>query len=229
MTGAGCFLLALAWISGASPAKAAESSSSALTGNAGGLGVPLAAGSATPPPPPLYHGVSAPAPLAQPPLGVAAPGPAVAQPVPGASQPSGQIPGQTPGQAAGQAASGGLDAYSWSSYLWGIGLLFFILAVLWALLAFLKTRGKLFGGQSVLSLESRMALSKNQSLLVVNFSGKRLLLGVAEQNISLLAEGEMPVRVRETPSAGAKTSSATRNAKTEKEPGLLSLKEDSDA
>ncbi len=81
------------------------------------------------------------------------------------------------------------SAYSWGTYFWGVGLVCFLLALLWLLLHFLRRRG--LGGmgrQNLLNLEARLSMGKNQHLVVVNFAGKRLLLGVTEHNISALGE-----------------------------------------
>lgn len=117
----------------------------------------------------------------------------------------------TAGQAAGQTASSATDAaqnaetaingavstfsqvdgiFSWGGYFQALALLFLIVALLWAALWYLKRRGgiKLLTKQGDLNLESRMALGPKKYLVVVRFLNKRLLLGVTDQQITMLTE-----------------------------------------
>ncbi|MDL2207625.1 flagellar biosynthetic protein FliO [Desulfovibrio sp. OttesenSCG-928-F20] len=81
---------------------------------------------------------------------------------------------------------------SWSGYFQALAILCLALAALWALLWLVKRRGGIGGmtfssGQG-LRVESRLALGPKKWLLVVRYMDRRLVIGVAEQNISLLTE-----------------------------------------
>lgn len=99
--------------------------------------------------------------------------------------------------AASGAVAGAADAlaradglFSWGGYFQALGLLFLIIALLWAALWFLKRKGgiKLLTMHGDLALESRMALGPKKSLVVVRFLNKRLLLGVTDHQITMLTE-----------------------------------------
>jgi flagellar protein FliO/FliZ len=97
------------------------------------------------------------------------------------------------GDALGGAVStlGQTDAlFAWSSYFQALAILFLIVTVLFAALWFLKRRGGLnvLTRQGNLLLESRMALGPKKSLIVVRFLNKRMLLGVTDQQITMLTE-----------------------------------------
>ncbi len=97
--------------------------------------------------------------------------------------------GAKAGDAALGAAFGANYSFAWANYFEALAILFGILALLWFGLWLLKKRLPNFKKSQVpsLQLESRLAIDSKRWLVVVNFMGKRLLLGVAEQNISLLA------------------------------------------
>ncbi len=88
------------------------------------------------------------------------------------------------------------QVFSWGGYFKGIGLLFLILAGLWALVWFLRRRGSLpgMGGlpRDSFSVEAQLALSPKKKLILVRFLNSRLLLGVTDQQITLLKEVEGP-------------------------------------
>lgn len=81
-------------------------------------------------------------------------------------------------------------AFSWNGYFMALGFMFLLLGLLWFALRFLKKSGGLrfFAGDSGMQVESRCALGAKKHLLMVNYLGKRLLLGVTEHHISLLGE-----------------------------------------
>lgn len=79
---------------------------------------------------------------------------------------------------------------TWGSYFQALAVLFFIVALLFVALWFLKRKGGLtvLTRQGDLLLESRMALGPKKSLVVVRFLNKRVLLGVTDQQITMLTE-----------------------------------------
>jgi flagellar biosynthetic protein FliO len=99
-----------------------------------------------------------------------------------------------------KAASGSLIpnvSLSWSGYFEALGILFLILAALWALLWFLKKRGGgIFAAPApLMRLESRLALGPKKWLYVVRYMDRRLMLGVCDKSISLLADDPTPQEV----------------------------------
>lgn len=94
------------------------------------------------------------------------------------------------GQTAVQSAS-----HTWGGYLEAVGLLFLLLAVmclvLWCIrrfgnFSFLPRPGAL--PRDALTLEAQLPLGPRKGLMVVRFLHKRLLLGITEQQITLLTE-----------------------------------------
>lgn len=93
--------------------------------------------------------------------------------------------------AAAEAASGAGQAvpgYSWTAYFMGLALMFVMLALLWLGARLMRRQGalRLFGQTAALNVESRLSLGPRKQLLVVKYRGRRLLLGVTEQQINLL-------------------------------------------
>lgn len=86
-----------------------------------------------------------------------------------------------------------VPTYSMSNYFQGLGLLFLILALLWFAVRLLKRYGR-FGfmprssdlPKDALRLEAQLPIGPRKGLMVVRFLQKRLLLGVTEQQISVL-------------------------------------------
>ncbi|SBV94849.1 putative flagellar biosynthesis protein, FliO [uncultured delta proteobacterium] len=112
--------------------------------------------------------------------------------VSGAANSAASAPAAT-GDALGGAVStlGQTDSlFTWGSYFQALAILFLIVAVLFVALWFLKRRGgiKLLTRQGNLFLESRLALGPKKSLVVVRFLNKRVLLGVTDQQITMLTE-----------------------------------------
>ncbi|MDL2279377.1 flagellar biosynthetic protein FliO [Desulfovibrio sp. OttesenSCG-928-G11] len=97
----------------------------------------------------------------------------------------------SPDQNAATAALPDLNI-AWGGYFQALGLLCLLLAVLWALLYFFKRRGGLGGfmlsGSPVLRIESRLALGPKKWIIVTRYLDRRLVIGVTDQTISLLAE-----------------------------------------
>jgi flagellar biosynthetic protein FliO len=87
-----------------------------------------------------------------------------------------------------------VPTFSWGGYFKGIGALFLILAALWGVLWFLRRRGSLpgMGGlpRDAFSVEAQVALSPKKKLVLVRFLNSRLLLGVTDQQITLIKEVE---------------------------------------
>jgi flagellar biosynthetic protein FliO len=112
-----------------------------------------------------------------------------------ASQAASQAPTVTPGAEGPLSIAanslGQVDTlFSWGSYFQALAFLFLIVAILFAALWFLKRKGglKVLTRQGDLAVENRLALGPKKSLLVVRFLNKRLLLGVTDQQITMLTE-----------------------------------------
>jgi len=94
----------------------------------------------------------------------------------------------------GSTASG---AFSWSGYFYAIGALCLILGALWGVLWLMRRSGKFrfmpsynaFPRDS-LRIEAQIPLGPRRGLMVVRFLNKRLLLGLSDQHINLLAEAD---------------------------------------
>ncbi len=87
------------------------------------------------------------------------------------------------------------SGFSWGGYFQSIGILLFLLAALWLLVWFVRKYGRFnfiprpgdfpHGG---LRLEAQLPLGPKKGLAVVRFLDKRLLVGITEQQITLLQE-----------------------------------------
>ncbi|WP_092154754.1 flagellar biosynthetic protein FliO [Desulfovibrio legallii] len=109
-------------------------------------------------------------------------------------------------QAAGQAATLGQSAFSWGGYAQAIGVLFLLLGVLWLAVWLVRRFGKFNfmprpGAlpRGALVMEAQLPLGPRKGLMVVRFLNKRLLLGVTDQQITLLHEEEAHHEPPETP------------------------------
>ena len=85
--------------------------------------------------------------------------------------------------------------FSWWAYGRAIGVLFLVLAALWAALWLLKRSGRFAGmprpgslPRDGLYLEGYLNLGPRKGISVVRFLNKRLLLGITEHQITLLTE-----------------------------------------
>lgn len=96
---------------------------------------------------------------------------------------------------AGQASTLGQSSFSWGGYIQAVGILFLFLALLWLAVwlvrrygrfNFLPRPGALPRG--ALAMEAQMPLGPRKGLMVVRFLNRRLLLGVTDQQITLLTE-----------------------------------------
>ncbi len=98
----------------------------------------------------------------------------------------------TPPSVTSSALSGASNlSLSWSSYFEALAILCFALALLWAILWMIKRHGKpgLFSGSaSAMRIESRLALGPKKWIIVVRYLDRRLVLGLTDDNISLLTE-----------------------------------------
>ncbi len=113
------------------------------------------------------------------------------------SEMAGHMSGQAPEQAAEQAAALAQSTFSWAGYFTAIGSLLILLALLWGLVWALRKYGKFnfiprpgTFPRDGLRIESQLPLGPRKGLVVVRFLDKRLLLGVTENNITLLQEVE---------------------------------------
>ena len=102
-------------------------------------------------------------------------------------------------------AAGQAPVFSWSGYLEAVGLLFFLLALLWIVVWCIRRFGKFNflprpGAlpRDALVMEAQMPLGPRKGLMVVRFLNRRLLLGVTEHQVSLLTEAP----VDESPDEG---------------------------
>lgn len=110
---------------------------------------------------------------------------------------------QWAGQAADKAAvatqphaSGlGQSSFSWGGYMQAVGILFLLLAVLWIAVWLVRRYGKFNflprpGAlpRGALLMEAQLPLGPRKGLMVVRFLNRRLLLGVTDQQITLLTE-----------------------------------------
>ncbi len=84
-------------------------------------------------------------------------------------------------------------SFAWSSYFEALTVLFAVLALLWLGLWLLKRRSPSFGKRNALGMyiENRLAISSKQWLVVVRIDKRRLLIGVTDNNINLLANLEV--------------------------------------
>lgn len=87
--------------------------------------------------------------------------------------------------------------FSWGGYFQAIGVLFLLLAALWAGMWFLRKYGKFnfipkpgMLPRDALRLEAQLPLGPRKGLMVVRFLNKRLLLGVTDHQITLLTESD---------------------------------------
>lgn len=110
--------------------------------------------------------------------------------------------GTTAGTAMGTAdglAAAAVPAFSWSGYIQAVGVLFLLVGLLWLALWAVRRHGGLFravpgaGGFSRddLRLEAQLPIGPRKGLMVVRFLNKRLLLGVTDQQITLLTEQDL--------------------------------------
>ena len=98
-------------------------------------------------------------------------------------------------EAATAAASVGQHAFSWSGYIQALGILLLLLAAIWIILWLLKRYGRFnflprpgAMPKNALYMEAQLPLGPRKGLMVVRFLNKRLLIGVTDHQISLLAE-----------------------------------------
>ena len=93
------------------------------------------------------------------------------------------------------AAALGHSSFSWGSYIQAVGIVFFLVAVLWLAVWLARRFGKFNfmprpGSlpRDALVMEAQLPLGPRKGLMVVRFLNKRLLLGVTDQQITLLTE-----------------------------------------
>lgn len=105
-----------------------------------------------------------------------------------------------------QSREGTEGVFTWGAYFQAIGILIALLMLFWLVLRLIRKVGAgrflpASGGftRQDLRLEAQLPLGRNRSLFVVRYLGKRLLLGVTEQRITLLdfdgtddTEGDVP-------------------------------------
>ena len=85
-------------------------------------------------------------------------------------------------------------AFAWGGYFEALAWLCFALALLWLVLWLIKRRGLGFSGESTpgMRIESRLALGPKKWVIVARYLDRRLILGVTEQQITLLSELPAP-------------------------------------
>lgn len=116
------------------------------------------------------------------------------------------------------------------SLLHTAGALLLVLLVLWAALWMLRRFGP-FSTRRVLAkggplLRERLMLGNRQSVVVVEVQGRRLLLGVTEQEIRLLTELDGDAATVAEPAAARPAAPAEEKAATENFEDLLAWSED---
>ena len=89
----------------------------------------------------------------------------------------------------------GQSSFSWGSYIQAVGIVFLLVAVLWLAVWLARRFGKFNfmprpGSlpRDALVMEAQLPLGPRKGLMVVRFLNKRLLLGVTDQQITLLTE-----------------------------------------
>ena len=89
----------------------------------------------------------------------------------------------------------GQSSFSWGSYIQAVGILFLLVAVLWLAVWLARRFGKFNfmprpGSlpRDALVMEAQLPLGPRKGLMVVRFLNRRLLLGVTDQQITLLTE-----------------------------------------
>lgn len=115
--------------------------------------------------------------------------------IPAAAQPLQTIaPGaaETAGQAASHSGSlfESLQQGSLGGYFEMLAILFGVLALLWFCLWLLKRFGGKYlpGSAPLMQIESRLSIAPKRWIMVVRVQSKRLVIGVSEEHITLLAE-----------------------------------------
>lgn len=121
---------------------------------------------------------------------------------------TGTVP--TDGEGAGAIAlpappAGDTPFFSWGGYFQAIGFMCLLLGLLWLAIWAVRRSGR-FNFLTVpgafprdgLRLEAQLPLGGKKNLVVVRFLNRRILLGVAEQQITLLKETELYDDVAET-------------------------------
>ena len=86
-----------------------------------------------------------------------------------------------------------MQSGSLTGYFEALGVLFLALAILWALAWFFRRRGGGFGsGHSTMRLIGRLSLGPKKWLVVADVYGKRMALGITDQQVTFLAELDTP-------------------------------------
>ena len=81
-------------------------------------------------------------------------------------------------------------AFAWGGYFEALAWLCFALALLWLVLWLIKRRGFSFSGSSTpgMRIESRLSLGPKKWVIITRYLDRRLILGVTEQQITLLSD-----------------------------------------
>ncbi len=89
-------------------------------------------------------------------------------------------------------------AFSWSGYFEAVGILFLLLGLLWGAAWFIRRSGRWNFiprpgtlPRDALFLETQLPLGAKKGLAVVRFLNSRLLLGITEQQITVLKETDI--------------------------------------
>ena len=123
--------------------------------------------------------------------------PSMAAAVPNAATAASQVPLPPPTPSLTDtmlsAVSGSDGAIAWGNYLEAIGILCFAIGGLWLLLWLIRRRryGGSFARVPSMYIESRLALAPRKWVVITRFKNKRLILGLTEENVTLLTEMEV--------------------------------------
>ena len=111
------------------------------------------------------------------------------------SGPVGSAAHDTAAAVAAPAAALGQSSFTWGSYIQAVGILFLLVALLWLAVWLARRFGKFNflprpGSlpRNALVMEAQLPLGPRKGLMVVRFLNRRLLLGVTDQQITLLTE-----------------------------------------
>ena len=91
-----------------------------------------------------------------------------------------------------------LNSGALTGYFGALGVLFLVLAILWGLASYLRRKGGGFGaGHSTMRLVGRLSLGPKKWLVVVDVYGKRVALGVTDEQVTFLTELDTPENTRD--------------------------------
>lgn len=81
------------------------------------------------------------------------------------------------------------SAFSFGSYFEALAILFLVLAILWLFVAFFRRKSGTFSKSlPSMRIESRLAIAPKKWIIVAKVMDKRLVLGITDQQITMLTE-----------------------------------------